>query len=198
MQALTTPSHASFEQTVLEPIVDGSLRDPNSGHGVTGLRGDTDAPPTPFDGTMLSSTVLLSKPRSPMWMRPWLVVAAFVVLALGVLIFLVSQGSRRATVSSEDAKTVPETAAAPPPAIAPFSADEAQQHQAAWAKYLGVPVEHTNSIGMKFVLIPPGEFMMGSTPEEFEATLKVVDPTFTNYRDYREMVKTEVPQHRVI
>ena len=38
-----------------------------------------------------------------------------------------------------------------------------EEHQEAWAKHLGVPVEYTNSIGMKFVLIPPGEFMMGST-----------------------------------
>ena len=29
-----------------------------------------------------------------------------------------------------------------------------------------MPVEQTNSIGMKLVLIPPGEFDMGSTPEE--------------------------------
>ena len=46
-------------------------------------------------------------------------------------------------------------------AIAPFNADEARKHQEAWARYLGVPVEITNSIGMKLVLIPPGEFMMG-------------------------------------
>ena len=60
---------------------------------------------------------------------------------------------------------------APPPAIAPFDAAQAKEHQEAWAKYLGVPVEYTNSIGMKFVLIPPGEFTMGSTPEEIEAAL---------------------------
>ena len=52
---------------------------------------------------------------------------------------------------------------APPPAIAPFDEKKAKEHQAAWAKYLGVPVEMTNSIGMKFVLIPPGEFDMGTT-----------------------------------
>jgi formylglycine-generating enzyme required for sulfatase activity len=34
--------------------------------------------------------------------------------------------------------------------------------------HLGVPVEYENSIGMKFRLIPPGEFLMGSTPEEIE------------------------------
>ncbi len=36
----------------------------------------------------------------------------------------------------------------------------------AWpSRYLGMPLEFTNSIGMKFVLIPPGQFMMGP-PEE--------------------------------
>ena len=42
---------------------------------------------------------------------------------------------------------------APPPAVAPFDAEQAKQHQQAWADYLELPVEYTNSIGMKFVLI---------------------------------------------
>ena len=50
---------------------------------------------------------------------------------------------------------------APPLAIAPFDAAQAKQHQEAWAKYLGVPVETTNAVGMALVLIPPGEFVMG-------------------------------------
>jgi formylglycine-generating enzyme required for sulfatase activity len=50
----------------------------------------------------------------------------------------------------------------PPPAIAPFTPEQAKQHQQAWADHLKVPVEFKNSIGMKMVLIPPGEFMMGS------------------------------------
>ena len=33
-------------------------------------------------------------------------------------------------------------------------------------RHLGMPVEQTNSIGMKFALIPPGEFDMGSTPRK--------------------------------
>ena len=45
------------------------------------------------------------------------------------------------------------------PAIAPFDAEQANAHQRAWAKYLGVPVDFTNSIGMKFIRIPPGEFL---------------------------------------
>lgn len=63
---------------------------------------------------------------------------------------------------------------APAPAMAPFDAQKAQAHQGAWAKHLGVPVEHENSIGMKLKLIPPGEFLVGSTPEEIEAALEVV------------------------
>ncbi len=55
---------------------------------------------------------------------------------------------------------------APKPAIAPFDADQAKAHQEAWARYLGVPVEHENSFGMKFRLIPPGEFVMGSPESE--------------------------------
>lgn len=51
---------------------------------------------------------------------------------------------------------------APPPAIAPFDAAQAKAHQRTWATHLGVPVEYTNSIGMKFRLLPPGEFLMGS------------------------------------
>ncbi len=51
---------------------------------------------------------------------------------------------------------------APLLAIAPFDEQEAKGHQLRWAKYLKVPVEWENSIGMKFVLIPPGIFMMGA------------------------------------
>jgi len=49
------------------------------------------------------------------------------------------------------------------------NADEAKAYQEAWAKYLNVPVEYENSIGMKFRLIPPGEFMMGTTKEDAES-----------------------------
>ena len=83
---------------------------------------------------------------------------------------------------------------APAPAIAPFNAEQARQHQEAWAKYLNVPVEYTNSIGMKFRLIPPGEFMMGSTPEEIEEAQKILGEN----EYWRDLVKSEAPQHKVI
>jgi formylglycine-generating enzyme required for sulfatase activity len=77
-------------------------------------------------------------------------------------------------------------------AIAPFDAATARKHQEAWAKYLGVPVEFTNSI----VLIPPGEFDMGSTEAEvakFQEQAKAM-----NLRSrHIDRVATEVPKHRV-
>ena len=57
-------------------------------------------------------------------------------------------------------------ATGPSLAIAPFAATKARQHQQSWADHLGVPIESTNSIGMKFMVIPPGEFMMGSPETE--------------------------------
>jgi formylglycine-generating enzyme required for sulfatase activity len=54
----------------------------------------------------------------------------------------------------------------PAPANAPFDADQARAHQQAWAIHLGTTIETTNSIGMKLVLIPPGEFVMGSPDNE--------------------------------
>src|SRR5688572_4182074 len=62
-------------------------------------------------------------------------------------------------------------AESPPRAIAPFDAVEARAHQAAWADHIGTAVETTNSIGLKLVLIPPGEFFMGSTPAQIQQAL---------------------------
>lgn len=58
------------------------------------------------------------------------------------------------------------TDSAPPLATAPFDSSEAKQHQTTWANHLNVPIEVTNSVGMKLRLIPPGEYQMGSPPEE--------------------------------
>jgi formylglycine-generating enzyme required for sulfatase activity len=51
---------------------------------------------------------------------------------------------------------------APPPAVAPFDAVTARGHQEAWAKHLSQDAEYVNAGGMKFRLIPPGEFLMGA------------------------------------
>ncbi len=92
-----------------------------------------------------------------------------------------------------------ERANEPKPLIAPFDAKQAHAGQEAWAKHLGKTVEQTNLIGMTLVLIPPGEFLMGSTPElnalgvkiaEEIDKLKPADAMF-------QWLKEEMPQHRV-
>ena len=84
---------------------------------------------------------------------------------------------------------------APAPAIAPFDAAQAKKHQEEWAAYLKLPVEYINSLGMKFRLIPPGEFLMGSTAAEIEVALKDVDLKDKHWQEY---IKSEAPQHKVI
>jgi formylglycine-generating enzyme required for sulfatase activity/thiol-disulfide isomerase/thioredoxin len=61
---------------------------------------------------------------------------------------------------------------APPPAVAPFTEAQARAHQEAWAKYLDVPLEWQNSLGMKFRLIPPGQFLMGAGAGEITEELQ--------------------------
>ncbi|MCC9609489.1 bifunctional serine/threonine-protein kinase/formylglycine-generating enzyme family protein [Blastopirellula sp. JC732] len=64
---------------------------------------------------------------------------------------------------------------APAMAIPPFDSDQAHKYQQAWANYLGLPVEKQIMLGrdkrgldvsMTMILIPPGEYLMGSTEEE--------------------------------
>ena len=80
-----------------------------------------------------------------------------------------------------------------PPAVAPFDAKKAKEHQEAWAKHLGVSVVQTNSIGMKLVLIPPGEFMMGSPKELIEEEFRHMPMTVGT----RTRLPGERSQHRV-
>jgi formylglycine-generating enzyme required for sulfatase activity len=85
---------------------------------------------------------------------------------------------------------------APPLAIAPFDGTKAKEHQEAWAKYLGMPVEMANSLGMRFVLIPPGEFDMGSTEAEV-AKLVEESKAMKLESAHFERLLAETPKHRV-
>ena len=71
-----------------------------------------------------------------------------------------------------------------------------RKHQEAWAAYLAVPVEETNSIGMKMVLIPPGVFQMGSTDAQVEAAIKIAERDNDAWRSSR-IRDAERPQHSV-
>lgn len=75
-------------------------------------------------------------------------------------------GSAESPAQQQDRGGASAATSPPPLAVAPFDAATAKRHQEAWAKHLGVRVEVTNTLGMKLVLIPPGEFMMGSPESE--------------------------------
>lgn len=81
-----------------------------------------------------------------------------------------SEAIRPSTVRASTAVGGESTSAAefrkPDPASVPFDAQKAAAHQKAWADHLAVPHEFTNSVEMKFVIIPPGNFQMGSPADE--------------------------------
>jgi formylglycine-generating enzyme required for sulfatase activity len=88
---------------------------------------------------------------------------------------------------------------APPPAMAPFTTPAAQAHQAAWAAHLGVEIESRNRVGMTLVLIPPGEFLMGSSTEQVDRALewiKTIPRAAPGEVD--RIRREEQPQHRVV
>jgi formylglycine-generating enzyme len=74
---------------------------------------------------------------------------------------------------------------------APFNVAAAKSARAWWASGLKLPTELTNSVGAKLVLIPAGEFYMGSTPMEI-GHVRHIDPTFK-----KEWEQEEQPQHHV-
>ena len=83
----------------------------------------------------------------------------------------------------------------PAPAVAPFSTKQARAHQEAWAKHLGTTIETTNSISAKMILIPPGEFLMGSSDEEIKLASKIADETLEP--SLKGRIAEERPQHSV-
>jgi formylglycine-generating enzyme required for sulfatase activity/serine/threonine protein kinase len=84
----------------------------------------------------------------------------------------------------------------PPRAVAPFDAPQARAHQDAWAKHLGVQVAHTNKVGMKMRLIPPGEFLMGSTQADTDQLARTLEQGGANDFD-KFVARMSSPQHKV-
>lgn len=55
---------------------------------------------------------------------------------------------------------------APPAPPFPFAKDAAERYRREYATWAKLPLELTNAIGMRFVLVPPGTFTMGSPDDE--------------------------------
>lgn len=89
---------------------------------------------------------------------------------------------------------------APAVAKAPFDAQQAHAYQTAWARRLGTAVESTNGAGIPLMLIPPGEFLMGTSAEEAQVAVALHEAlapgSSVRYREVR--LPREQPQHRVV
>ncbi|MCA9221053.1 MAG: formylglycine-generating enzyme family protein, partial [Planctomycetales bacterium] len=72
----------------------------------------------------------------------------------------------------------------------PFTATEAGQAQRAWSDYLKIPERTTDKAGISLVLIPPGEFAMGSTQSERERMLRLFPST--KAEDYADETQHQV------
>jgi formylglycine-generating enzyme required for sulfatase activity len=89
------------------------------------------------------------------------------------------------------AVATPAKGLAPPPLVAPFKEEQIDQARKEWVHYAQIDEGPTNSSGMTLMLIPPGEFLMGSTLEEIERAVRF-DASFK-----KESANRELPLHRV-
>jgi len=88
-----------------------------------------------------------------------------------------------------------------PWAVAPFGETAAKQHQQSWARILQSSVWQTNSIGMMLVLIPPGEFQMGSATEKPQHKVRITRPfylaaTEVTQEQYHQVMGQNPSQHK--
>lgn len=200
---ISDTSAASHESPTI--IQQGELRPGNGGDPNPSLSGTRTLTRVPLPAASLQQSllpVIVSEsrhhPRS--WFRDRRLQiggAVFVLLLAGV--YLASKSSRPVT-KNEQASRQKTKSVAPPPAIAPFNSDEARSHQEAWARHLGVPVEYTNSIGMTFQLIPPGEYMMGVNSAEIDEMVTVLraDVYVGGDEVARDVVRSGAPQHKTV
>lgn len=80
--------------------------------------------------------------------------------------------------------------------LVPQHADSAKAYQTRWARHLGFPEVETNAIGMRLVLIPPGEFDMGSRAADVERWIQETQGMNLQGR-YSDFLRSESPRHLV-
>jgi formylglycine-generating enzyme required for sulfatase activity len=105
----------------------------------------------------LDGRVILSESASGATLREWHLPCPVHSVAFA------ADGRHLATANANGTVYILRIAEGPPRAL---NTDEAKKQQEDEAKRLGVPVQITNSIGMKLNLIPAGRFLMGSPDDE--------------------------------
>src|SRR5262249_50657806 len=129
--------------------------------GDSRLSGLLDGPALPPSAaaTTVAMRTASARPRSRRWWRKAAAVAAVILVAT----VAAALGFRDRRPAAPGPAPPPPRPAAPPPGAIPMNAAAAQAFRERWADYLGRPVESRNTLGMRFVLIPPGE--LGLDPE---------------------------------
>jgi sulfatase modifying factor 1 len=80
---------------------------------------------------------------------------------------------------------------APALLVGPFKEEQIAESRKAWSRYAQIDEQATNLAGQTMLLVPPGEFLMGSTSEQI-AQMAQFDPKWK-----KETAKSEQPPHRV-
>ena len=121
--------------------------------------------------------------------RNWAVVAGIWLYTRGV------HGVERRTIRWFGPALETSNGILPAAAVAPFDEQQAKQYQHAWAEYFGAPPRWVNSAEMPFVLLPPGEFMMGIA----DGPLPEPQPPAGDWRHQSpELIRSQQsPRHRV-
>lgn len=145
--------------------------------------------------------------RTSIWehVRKWcsrnpILAASMAVTCLSLLFAFVLLGKHLTKTPPQvviDDRPLPEETKLPEGARG-FAPEEAAEYQKYWADRLGVPVTIENSLGMKLTLIPPGEFLMGSTEEQVATVIQEIRESSERSQDWLiDQVKTESPQRTV-
>lgn len=113
----------------------------------------------------------------------------------------VPQPVSKAAADNETPETAEKTSVIPRPQllVSPFTQQTALERRQAWSQYLNQSPELTNSLGIKMLLIPPGEFQMGNSAAEVQQILQVFATENTTLSaDHTERINSSLPQHEVV
>jgi sulfatase modifying factor 1 len=89
----------------------------------------------------------------------------WITAVVGLAVALPAGGSQSVKPKGTPKPPPPPLTASPNRPQFPFGAAAASRYQCEYAEWLGLPVAFTNELGITFVLVPPGTFLMG-TPED--------------------------------